>query len=237
MVYRYSMINTASFCPTKFKLSYIELLKEYETEPSHFIFGTSIHSAIQAHFEGEDAVEVFEFFWATIKEELYTWERYKYAELKEIGITLLTKWVKTHAKNYRPLHVEKEISFKLNGFDMTGKPDFIGYYKDKLSVVDWKTSNSQFDKRKGQVDGQTWIYVHGAKQAHNLNIEQVVYAPLVKYGATVQNPIVIPVTENKLTSMLDNATLVMRDLSTRTEWSRNEGNCLRCGFYEKCYSK
>lgn len=238
MIYRYSAISTAHFCLTKFKKQYILGEKEPGPKNSNFVFGTAMHLAISAYFkEYTDAVTTFNMYWGTLNPDEYSWDRYNYAELAEIGRELLRKWADRHAKNYNPLHIEKKIEFNLNGYTMQGTPDFIGAYKNKLSIVDWKTSASQFDRRKGLVDGQTWLYVHAVKQIYGIDIEQVVYAPFVKYGATVQTPIVIEVTKDKLTDMLNNATLVIKDLEARTEWPRNEQNCLRCSFFIDCYKE
>lgn len=238
VIYRYSAISTAHFCLTKFRKQYI--LGEVAEGPknSNFVFGTAMHLAISSYFKDyADAVSTFKMYWNSIKPDDYSWDRYGYSDLLEIGTTLLRKWEERHAKNYNPLHVEKKLDFTLNSYSMQGTPDFIGAYKNKISVVDWKTSASTFDKRKGLIDGQMWLYVHAAKEVYNIDIEQIVYAPFVKYGAIVQTPIVIEVTKDKLTSMLNNATLVIKDLEARTEWPRNEQNCLRCEFFSGCYQE
>lgn len=237
LTFRYSMINTAHFCLKKADLQYIQGIKTDLPDNPNLAFGSAIHASIEAHFSNGDAAKTFRMFWSSLDARTFDWtqSRFGYDELGVIGDTLIRKWLKSHAEHYKALHVEHQMQFEVNGFKVSGKPDFIGYYKDKLSLVDWKTSAYNYDKRKALVDGQTWIYVEGAKQTLGLDIEQVVYSPFVKNGASVQNPIVVPVTQEKLKSMLDNATLVMRDLSTREEFPRNEQNCLRCEYFGVCY--
>lgn len=237
MIFRYSMLNTDDTCQVKTKLQYIDLVPEPGLRNANYVFGTAMHLALEEHFEGGDPQATFNMFWGSIKPEEYDWEgRYNYASYAEIGAELLRKWLKVHAKDYEPLYVEKQIEFTVgNIFTFTGKPDFIGRYRGNLSVVDWKTSAQTFDKRKGIVDGQTWLYAYAAKQKYDLDIEQVVYSPFIKYEARVQNPIVIPVTKAKLDDMLGQAYLKAKAIANRTEWIRNSQSCLRCPYFTHCY--
>lgn len=235
MKFRYSSISTAHTCLQKYKLQYIDLVPQPALDSGDMQFGTAVHAAIKVAFEGDDPVAFFDMYWRSIQPDNYQWSRYDHKALAEIGAKLLSKWYRLHYKNYEPLHVEIPLEFTLNGFEFHGTPDFIGKYKGVLSVVDWKTSASDYDKRKALIDAQMWVYAYAARAVHKLEVEQVVYAPLVKYGEKVQNPICVPVTENKLNSMLDNVTIMMRDLSSRQEWPRNERNCLYCPYFTHCY--
>lgn len=235
MKFRYSSISTFQDCPQRFKLQYLDLVPQPGPESGDLIFGTAIHAAIKVAFEGDDPVAFFEMYWGSVDPSKYRWTRYDHKALFDVGCKLLSKWHRLHFRHYTPTHVEHTVSFSYAGVDFEGTPDFIGLYKGVLSVVDWKTSASDYDKRKALVDAQTWLYVHAARVVHGLETKQVVYAPLVKYGEKVQNPICVPVTETKLKSMLDNAVMVCRDISTRTDWPRNGRNCLYCPYYEHCY--
>lgn len=235
MKFRYSALDTAHFCNLKYKLRYVDNIPAPGLpQGDTLLFGTAMHLVMETHFDGGDALEMFKSFWKSVDVDKYSWGRYSYDDLRKIGEEFTRKWLKSHAEYYKPIHVEQDMEFQLNGFTVTGKPDFVGYYRDKLSIVDWKTSASDFPKQKALINSQMWIYVHGVKQIYNLGIEQVVYAPLIKYGAKIQTPIVTKVTPAKLKNMLDNATMLMRDLSTRTEFPRNERNCLGCEYFNVC---
>lgn len=237
ITFRYSMLNSAHFCLTKAKLQYIDKIPEPGLKGAYFAFGTGLHLGLENYLQGEDGGQIFRLFWKNLNIAEYDWKssRDSYDALGTIADELLRKWEKGHRKHYEVLHTEFPLQGAINGFNVTGTADFVGYYKGVLSIVDWKTSQSQYDKRKGLVDSQMWIYAELLKQKYDIQVEQLVYAPFVKYGSIVQTPIVIPYTADKAKSMLDNATLVMRDLSGRVEWPRNEQNCLRCNYFPVCY--
>lgn len=235
MKYRYSAVQTALYCLEKYNKVYIQGLKAEGPSPDHFVFGTGIHLIPQTYFNGDDPIEVFQMYWRSIDPDKYTWTRYTYEEHAKIGEELARKWLKGHAKHYKPLHIERSIDFNINGCEFTGTPDFVGFYKGIKVIVDWKTSAQPYDKNKAYVDSQLWVYREGVKQVHGFEAEDLVYSPFVKYGAVVQNPIVIPWTLEKQKKMLDNVTLVVRDLQSRSQFPRNEQNCLRCEFMKTCY--
>lgn len=256
LTFRYSMIGAAHFCLEKANLQYIQKIPVPGKQSALLAFGSAFHIIPETYFDGEDPIAAFRMYWSSIDPDTLDWtkSRQKYDELGQIGEELARKWLKAHAKHYKPYHVvskidteankiewmpliEREVTFRLNNFKLTGKPDFIGYYKDVLSIVDWKTSGSDFDKNRVHTDSQMWLYVHAAKQVYDLNIEQIVYAPFVKYQAKVQNPVCLEVTQGKLKKMLDNCTLVMQNLSTNKEFPRNESNCLRCEYLNYCYKE
>lgn len=239
IIFRYSMLNTAHFCLTKAKLQYLDKIPEPGLRGAYFAFGTGLHLGLENFVQGEDGAEIFRLFWKNLKVGEYDWKfsRDSYDTLGSIADELLRKFEKGHLKHYDALHTELPLRGTINGFTVTGTADFVGLYKGVLSIVDWKTSQSQYDKRKGQVDAQMWIYAELLKQQYGLEVKQLVYSPFVKYGSVVQTPIAIPYTTIKAKSMLDNATLVMRDLNGRVEWPRNEQNCLRCNYYPVCYKE
>lgn len=251
LLFRYSTLKTAEFCPLKFKYQEVDGIPEPGPRSINLAFGTAIHAAIEAHFSDLDAVEVFKLSWAKIdpKEHDDTYSRQGHVELALTGEEILRKWVKLHAKKYEPLHLEKELLFKiyknkdpkeLSFFEMKGTVDFIGKYNGKLSIVDWKTSATDFDKNKPLYDLQLWLYAHAVEQILNLKVEQIVYSPFVKYGAKVQTPVCYSVTEEKMQEMLKIACIKMQEIVSwisRDSWPRNTSNCSRCPFFKRCYEK
>lgn len=237
MVFRYSMLNSAHFCLTKAKIQYLDKIPEPGLKSPYLIFGTAVHLGIENYLQGEDGLGIFSLFWEGLNKDEYDWKmgRDGYDSLKAIGEELLRKWEKSHLKHYEVMHTELPVKGIINGFTVTGTVDFVGKYKGVLSIGDWKTSQGPYDKRKSLVDSQMWIYAELLRQQYDIQVEQLVYAPFVKYNAVVQTPIVTQWTARKSKAMLDNATMVMRDLSTRTEWPKNEQNCLRCNYFPVCY--
>lgn len=241
IVFRYSTLKTAEFCPEKYRLMEIEEVKEPGIPNIALAFGSALHAGIEAHLEGlDDAIPIFKAFWSKLDPKAYDikYSRFDFNELEEVGQELLRKWVDRHAKHYKPLFLEKTLEFTIGNFSLKGTVDFIGYYKDKLTIVDWKTSAYEFPKKKILCDMQLWLYVHAVKQKLDLNIEQVLYAPFIKNTQSIQTPIIEPVTENKLKLMLELADVkmeqVMRYIETK-KWPKNTDNCLRCPFFDTCY--
>lgn len=235
MKYRYSSIQTAQYCLEKYNKVHIQGLKVPGPEQDHFVFGTGVHLIPQTYFEGGDPVETFKMYWRSIDPDKVQWNRYTYEEQGKMGEEFARKWLKSHAKHYKPKYVEEPIEFSIAGVTFTGTPDFVGYYKDQAVIVDWKTTANAYSPNKALVDSQLWLYREGVKQAHGFEADALVYAPFIKYGAVVQTPIVIPYTFCKAKSMIDNVMITVRDLQSRTEFPRNEGNCLRCEFLKTCF--
>lgn len=243
ITFRHSTLKIAEFCPEKYRLQEIEGFKEPGLPNIALIFGTSIHSAIEAHFEGlEDASTVFSSCWKAVDSTKHNmlYSRYKFDELETVGQELLRKWVKLHSPHYEARHLEKHVTFRVNDYDMSGTIDFIGMYKGKLSIVDWKTSATDFNKKKIISDMQLWLYAHAARTVLGLPIEQVVYAPFIKNSIKIQTPIVEPVTDAKINLMLKTATdkmdQIMGFIRTNT-WPKNTDNCLKCAFFSHCYGE
>lgn len=240
ITFRYSTLNTAEFCPEKFRLMVLEGKEEPGKKSAHFVIGTALHTAIHSHFDGGNMLDTFNMFWGSINPQEYDWStsRQKYDEVGEMGSEWCRKWLKAHAHKYEPLHVEKAISWTLGKYSMSGTPDFVGYYSGKLSIVDWKTSAQDFDKRKGWTDLQMWLYAYAVELVYGLKVEQIVYAPFVKYGAKIQTPICFPVTKEKMSLMLEAAIVKMNVIETymsQNMWPKHTNNCLRCPFITTCY--
>ena len=236
MVFRYSAINQAYRCLKAYEKSYL-LGHKPDEDSIDMAFGTAVHAGIAGHFEGASAIDTFAMTWGLSANQDFAKARYSFGELMEIGQNLLSKWERLHAHHYEPIHVEERLKFNIGQFKIEGTPDFVGNYKGVLSVVDWKTSGSDYDKRMPNVDEQLWIYVEACRQVYGLDIKQIVYAPFVKYGPKVQTPIVMQVTNEKLKKQIDNVKLMLEDLSTRAVFPMNKGQCLRCSFYSQCYKE
>jgi hypothetical protein len=234
MIYRYSAINCAYFCEKKYELQYVLGLGE-PANSLDMAFGTAVHAAINAYFEGGDAVACFTMAWGMINPGGYSKSRFDYAQLKDIGEIMLTKWVRSHAKKYVPQYIEQKVSFNINGHPFIGTPDFIGTLDGQVVLADWQTSGYRYDKRAPIIQEQLWVYAEACKQNYGFYPEALVYAVFVKDGASIQNPIVFPFDLKKHKKMLDNVTLVVSSLESRKEFVMNKSNCMRCSFVGHCY--
>jgi hypothetical protein len=237
--YRYSAIDTAYSCLQKYKYVYVDGDRSPDT--LDMAFGTAMHLVPQCFFEKEDPVATFAMYWDSIKDKFepnrFTWEQYK-----DMGEVFASRWLRLHAKYYEPMYIEKTIKTDLNGFTISGTPDFIGLYKGVPTVMDWKTASYEYNKYKLILNEQPYIYAYMASKCYGIDIKQVGYSVFVKNPEPRIQLQTNDLTQGKLKDMMDNVTLMMRDLSSRSEYPKNRNSCVmgkdyKCSFYERCYDK
>lgn len=219
MKFRYSAINTAYDCYAKYKYLYIDGL-EQEGKGADMVFGTAIHLGIKAHFDGEDPMLTFSMYWNSIKNEPLQYYRFNWEKLNELGNVFLSRFVKLHAKKFKPFKMEERISMELGGYTIEGTPDLIGEFEGVPSIVDWKTSSTEFKKRKIQTNEQMYIYAKMAEIAYGYSAKQIVYLVFIKGEERIQT-IKHEITPAKVNLMLGNVEIMIRDLASRKEWPRN----------------
>lgn len=237
--YRYSAIDTAYSCLQKYKYIYVDGIKSPTT--LDMAFGTGMHLVPQCYFEGEDPVATFNMYWDSVK-GLYEANRFTWDQYKAMGEIFTSRWIRLHAKNYKAIDSEKSLSVDFEGGRLSGTPDLIGYYKDKLSVVDFKTSSYEYPRAKLEINEQMYIYAYMANITYGLNITHLVYNVFVKNPEPRIQTIEIELTQPKLKSMISNVALMVKDLGTRDNFPRNRNNCImgkdyKCSFFERCYSE
>ena len=236
---RYSGINTSYTCLTKYDLEYNQGIKS--DKGLDLEYGTAIHAAINAHFEGGDAVSAFHMAWNVVDPNAAK-SRFGYAELKDIGERHMTKWVRLHSAKYVPTHTEQKLKYTIAGIPFEGTRDYIGGYCEYKNVLmDWKTTAYPYDKRKILVDEQLWLYAEAQYQNFGTYPEYLGYAPFVKDGASIQTPILMQFDLEKHKKQIDNVALVAVDLASRTQFPKNKRSCLKsggkaCEFFNVCYA-
>jgi hypothetical protein len=220
MIFRYSAIECAYVCPKKYELEYV-LGQRPEIKSLDMAFGTAIHAAINAHFEGGDAQGAFALAWGLL-DGSYEKSRFNQAQLKDIGERLLSKWVRLHAAKYTPKNLEQKLDFKVGKHSFSGTLDFFGDYMEHKDVIcDWKTTGYAYDKRMPLVMEQMFIYAEARYQNFGNYPTAIMYAPFVKGDASIQTPIILPFTIQKHREMLANVEAIADDLSSRKEFTKN----------------
>lgn len=233
-MYRYSEIDTAHHCLEKYRRIY--LAREQEPgDKTNLRFGSAIHLAIESHFKNEDPMLTFNTYWNVYKQDANSMN--EWTKLKNLGEILIARWVKLHAKNYVKGWIEKTIQGQIGKFMFTGMPDFVGEYKGKRSVVDFKTASKEYSDKKIQSNEQLYIYSELVKQFYNYDVEQIVYCILIKYPEPRIQTKTFLLTEEKKKAILDNVETVVEDLSKRTKFPKNPRSCEGCGFFERCYGQ
>lgn len=235
IIFHYSAIDTAYQCLEKYRLRHIEQIP-MEVESGDMHFGTAMHLAMSAYFEGLDPESVFLRYWDSIVNKELRYTVFDWAKLRDKGLVFISRWVRLHAKKYEPFKVEERMKIKLNGFNVEGTADFIGLYEGIPSIVDFKAYLKILDKTKIITNEQMYLYAHMSKEFFGYEIKQIAYVGFVKLEDRIQTNLKIELTPAKTKSMLDNVTLMMRDLSTRKEFPKNRNSCQYCEYFNRCYS-
>jgi hypothetical protein len=242
--FRYSSLTDYHKCPKYFELKHLLGLDDGSGRSGEMRFGSALHLGIQDLFEGGDGVDVFNVFWDLQKNEKLEYSYYNrlsHADHMKLGLSLLEIFRDEHLKKFKREHIEKTMVGKAGEHSFRGTADFIGVFKDKRSIVDWKTSGQPYDQYKLIYNEQLYGYAELFRQETGEMLEQAVYGVAVK---DPKNPRwqfkVNTITRQKLDNVLDNIALVCEDISSRTRFHRNPNQCVIgkriCPFFKKCHS-
>lgn len=238
--YRYSSISDFYKCARYYKLKHIDGLDDGMGKSLDIYFGSCIHLGVQDLFEGGDGLSVFQTMF-NMKDDLEQ-SRYGKDQLLKIGTDLLEIFRDEHMAKFKPTHLEHKMLIKLGKHDFSGVADFVGTYKDKLSIVDWKTAAYPYDQYKLIVNEQLYGYAHMVQETLGLKIEQVVYGVAVK---DLQNPRwqfkTADLTQFELGKKLANIELTCNTISETKEFTKNPSQCVVgkrvCAYFRECYGK
>lgn len=155
----HSSLSAYSECPFKWKLKYVDRVPE---RPKHyFSFGTAIHSALQAMYEGEACLPVGD----VIDEFLLAWSPDGYkdgkaeAKAQREGQDMLREFHARFAPEWsKPLAVEVEFLFPVYHVPVRGYVDRVDILPDgSLHVLDYKTGRDVAPDRAA-TDDQLTMY-------------------------------------------------------------------------------
>lgn len=238
-IYWYSKLQVANDCLHKYDLQFNKGIPLPSEASGDLEFGTAVHAALNAALNGEDAQETFNVYWNTLAGKELTWSRFGYNDLAHKAATFIERFEKLHLKHLTPNSLtDTRLSGTIGGFKFEGTPDFVGDYKGKLTVLDFKTSGYVYDKRKIDINEQMYIYASLASQALNKPIEQIVYMVFVKNETRIQ--VVTKELDNKaLVTALLNVAQQCQLVEDTTMWPQNRNSCIKgpfvCPFYKRCH--
>lgn len=240
----YSQLSTAYRCGQLYKYLYVDGIKSTQPDSGDMKFGTAIHLAIECMLtnpEG-DYMGLFELFWGLEREHNNKYGRYGWQELRLMGHKLLQRFERLHAKKFVPTVMEERLYGSVGDIKVEGTPDFVGMYKGKKAIVDFKTSGSVYSKDKIKVSEQLYLYAHLASKALKFNAEQIVYVVFVKGPNPSIQCISENIRESKLATIIKNVRAQGEELNLKIKedkLTRNYGNCIiganKCSFFENCH--
>ncbi len=234
----YSVLSQFQRCPKLYELAQIRKLPEEGPPSGDMAFGSAMHCALQASLEGDDPYAGFANYWNAIKGKPYTYGRYDWGAYEGMGPAFIDKFQTYQYKHIVPVSVEERLAHQYVGVPFEGTPDVIGYYKGVLSVIDFKTSASRYDKSKIESNAQMPLYAWLSHQTLAQTPLQRVYIVFVKYDLSIQT-LVAPLTSQEISASMENSWQWAIDIDTRKVFPKNTQGCVlgsyKCGYYNHCW--
>lgn len=237
--YWYSKLSVAQTCARKYKYQFLDKIPQPGVASGDIEFGQAIHLAIEAYFEGEDGILQFNAYWESVKAKEMVYTRFKWADLKALGMGLLRRFERLHLPHLKPQHNEQRLIGKIGDYQFEGTPDFVGLYKGIPTVLDFKTSGKAYLKERILVDEQLYIYAHLAKQVLGFDSKEIGYMVFCKQDNRIQTSVSLELTPEKMSAMIGNVELQIKDLEIKQFYPANGKSCApggyKCAYWDLCY--
>lgn len=241
--FNYSALTTAYECNTLYKYLYIDKIKADVPDSGDMKFGTAIHMALESMLSGDaDYLGLFELYWNIEKTHNNKYGRYTWQDLREQGHVLLTRFERLHKKNFSVHSMEQRLYGSIGDIKVEGTPDFIGDYKGKKTIVDFKTSGARYSKDRARISEQLVLYAHLANQSLDYVAEQVLYVVFIKGNTPAIQLVSAPIKPAKTAEIIQNVKDQCEELTKKIEsgkFSRNYSQCImgeyKCAFFDKCH--
>lgn len=230
---RYSQLDAFLRCPNGYYRTYI--LSEKEDQKSSALeFGSAMHAAIRAHFEDEDPYAVFNLYWDSIRAKDLIYDRWSWQDLRDLANNkFILNFLKLHAKKFgRARSIELELSAPLGEHTLQGTYDLCGEYNGELTMVDWKTSATEYKASKIIKNPQLYIYSYLYRHNFGVLPKKVMYKVFVKTKGSIQT-VSTDLTEGLFELQIQNISRIVKNmeaLAKSGEWYSNY-NC----YCERCF--
>ncbi len=236
----HSKLSDARKCMRLYQHKHVLRTPVVEEKQGDLEFGTAMHLGVNGYLTGSDGVELFEIYWDTCQDVAFG--RYNHAELKEMGVKLLTRFERLHLKKFKPYMMEERIFAQIGPHKGEGTPDFLGDFEGIPTTLDFKTSGSKYDKRRIVIETQIPFYAALAKKAHNYVSKQGVYFVFVKSDKDPSIQILKrDLTDSILCDTITDVVEECDDLVARKAFPKNANSCLmggrQCAFYNLCHKE
>lgn len=236
--YFYSKLSSAQECLRKYRYQYIDAIEPEASKSGDLEFGSAMHAGLGAYLTGNDGIAVFDIYWQQVKGMELKYGRFDHAALGDMGRMFLERFKKLHLKNFEVIKQEERMYATVDGVALEGTADVLCNYKGVLTLMDFKTSRSEYSKDMLICNPQLYIYSKLAKEVYGIMPTQIAYMVFIKSEGRIQT-LISELTEEKLGSMIDNVLSQCRRLDTEREFPMNTKSCLsgsyRCQFWEVCY--
>lgn len=245
----YSAYSSAISCLRKFKYCYVDKIIPEGQDSGDLVFGSALHSAINACLTGQDGAATFEIYWESYKEKGVEYGRYKWEELAKLGSEFIRKFVKYHASKYNLQFAEQRLYGEYKGIKLEGTPDFFGSHNGRASLRDFKTSGRNYETEKGECALQLYLYAYlYLINNPTTRIDTLGYTVFNKGTGSIQD-LTWEFNESKMYDALDNMVSycinfdlegVSSDKKVST-YPKNYNACMdysrKCQYWDKCHRR
>lgn len=236
----YSAYSAAAKCLQYYKLVYIDKLVPDSLESGDLAFGSAMHSALNSILQGDSGEEIFNLYWDSYKEKEIEYGRFKWQELRELGLNFCSKFSRLQAKKYELESAEIRLYGEYKGIELEGQYDFVGKYNGRTSLRDFKTSGYNYDKSKSDIALQLNLYAYLYLQFGSTKLDTLGYTVLNKGTGSIQD-LTWDFDEKKMYEHLDNMVDYCANIEKRTTHPKNPNSCqmgsFKCSMFEKCWGK
>lgn len=237
--FSYSEFSTALNCLRKYKLLYVDRIIEAQTENGDLVFGSALHSAINTVLEGGDGEMGFEIYWDSYKGKEVAYSRFKWEELREIGLNFVSKFKRFYAPKFTPMVMERRLYSSYKDIKLEGTMDFIGEYEGVVTLFDWKTTGYPYAKNKPLTALQLYLYAYLCQQELKITPKQIAYLPFVKSTGSIQKPLLLEFKEETMLHMLDTMVDYITKLKAGDSYPKNPNYCIQgqreCEYMARCW--
>lgn len=205
-------------------------------------FGSAMHLAINDVLSGGEGQRIFDIAFGLCKNSDLQRFKYGWEALNDMAPVFLRKFKKLHAKKFKPVSMEDRMSAEFEGEILEGTPDFLGYYDDVASGVDFKTSGSKYLPQAIQSHGQIPFYAYlSSKRLDFLPKQRILYVLVKDFHDPSIQVLKSPLTSTELYSTMLNTKAEIQHFKNRTEYPKNPSACVRgpivCPAFDICWPK
>ena len=228
------MIEDYLRCPANYKRKHIDGIRE-KTSSSAMSFGTAMHTALKAHFDGEDPYMSFNMYWNSLKDEHLEYDRFSWEDLGAMAVdTFLPNFLRLHAKHIEPVRMEETLTMPILGeHTLQGTYDIVANVDGVLTMIDYKTSAKEYPKSKIYRNPQLYIYAALYKHTYGVMPQQIMYKVFIKTEKRIQS-LKINLTEESLQHNMNNVTDIVEDIVNRKKFYCNYQSCF-CPTPRECF--
>jgi len=236
----YSAYSSAVRCLRHFKLCYVDKIVTDAPDSGDLLFGSALHSAINASLTGGDGALTFEIFWDSHQKEEVDYGRLGWTQLRTIGTEFIRKFEKSHRSRYVLKFGEKRLFAEYGGVTIEGSPDFIGDYDGRPALRDFKTSSRNYPNERKDTALQLYLYSYLAHQSGLGLPETLGYTVFNKGVGTIQD-LTWEFKKEDMISALDNMSNYVKMFDAQKEFPKNPNACdsynRKCEYFNLCFPK